>query len=63
MRDSRNYYTHYSSELKDKSLHGMELYYLTQRLKLLLTFALLLDSGFSKELLNKHINDKLGILL
>lgn len=48
---SRNYYTHYSNSLEKKALRGNDLYELSQRLKILLTCAFLMECGFeSKEL-------------
>ena len=49
----RNYYTHYSSDLKKHALKGPELFNLTQKLKVILVCAFLLEIGFDKDLLNK----------
>ncbi len=56
VRDSRNYYTHYSLHLADKALKDVELFYTTERLKVILVAFLLkeigiLDEKFEKEFL------------
>ena len=43
---TRNYLTHYDSNLKEKSARGEELYYLTQKLKGLIGVCLLKETGF-----------------
>lgn len=43
--DTRNYYTHYSSGLKDKAAKGMDLYMLSQALSTLVKCCLLADLG------------------
>lgn len=45
--DTRNYYTHWSADLRDKALRGEHAVYLTQRLLALLEMQLLLDVGFA----------------
>ncbi|MBC7936368.1 MAG: hypothetical protein H7Y86_13540 [Rhizobacter sp.] len=45
-KNTRNYFTHYSSSLKKKALDGKELYHLSERLKLLLLVLLLKETGF-----------------
>ena len=50
---SRNYYTHYSSGGEKNALKGQELFFLTEKLKILLVCAFLLEVGFSKEKLEK----------
>jgi hypothetical protein len=60
VKNSRNYYTHYSDISKAKALEGQELYILTEKLKILLVSAFLLEVGFERTLLenllenNKH---------
>lgn len=49
IKDSRNYYTHYSKSLEKKALKGSELYKLSQKLKILLTCAFLMECGFESE--------------
>jgi hypothetical protein len=57
---SRNYYTHYSSSGKKQALKGQELFYLTEKLKIVLVCAFLIEVGFDNEKLkslleqNKH---------
>lgn len=58
VKNSRNYYTHYSNTLKTKALKGKDLFYLSQKLKMILVCTFLLEIGFDKELLNKLIEDK-----
>ncbi len=45
---SRNYYTHYSKDGERKALKGSELYYLSERLKILLVCSFLIEAGFDK---------------
>ena len=49
VKDSRNYYTHYSKHKKKQALEGSELYYLSEKLKLQLMCAFLMEIGFTKE--------------
>jgi hypothetical protein len=58
IKNSRNYYTHYSSELKKKALKGSDLFYLAQKLKIVLVSAFLLEIGFEKKVLNQMLDDK-----
>ncbi len=53
---SRNYYTHYSSSLKKNALKGSELFYLAEKLKLLLVCAFLIEVGFSKKLIEEKLD-------
>lgn len=46
---SRNYYTHYSKKVKKKALKGGELFYLSERLKILLVCSFLIEVGFDKD--------------
>lgn len=48
VKHSRNYYTHYSSVGKKKALHGAALFYLSEKLKLQLVCAFLMEIGFTK---------------
>lgn len=54
---SRNYYTHYSSDGSKKALKGKELFYLTEKLKIVLTCAFLIEVGLKKEKL-EHLLEK-----
>ena len=58
VKNSRNYYTHYSTSLKKKALIGSELFYLAQKLKIVLVCAFLLETGFEKDTLNQMLDDK-----
>jgi hypothetical protein len=49
VKDTRNYYTHFSVHLKNKRVRGEELYYLTEKLKALLTCCILHIVGFNNE--------------
>jgi len=49
IRDSRNYYTHYDSKLISKAIKGSELFYLTEKLKIILIALILKESGFHRE--------------
>lgn len=55
VKNSRNYYTHYSKAGEKKALKGGELFYLSERLKILLVCSFLNEVGFEK--------DKLSLLL
>lgn len=48
-KNSRNYYTHYDARLEKKALKGSELYYLTERLKILLLTLLLKETNIVDE--------------
>jgi len=54
---SRNYYTHYSSDGKKNALKGGDLFYLSERLKILLVCAFLIEVGFDKKLLSKCLEN------
>ncbi len=49
VKNSRNYYTHYDKRLEKKALKGADLFYLSERLKILLTCAFLMEIGFTRE--------------
>ena len=51
VKDSRNYYTHYSERLQYKALTGSDLFYLSEKLKLILICAFLHKIGFDAKLL------------
>jgi len=51
--DSRNYYTHYNPEDEKKALKGEKLIFLTERLKVILACAFLLEAGFDRDKLQK----------
>lgn len=55
IKDSRNYYTHYNRNKKKNVLEGEELFYLSERLKILLVCAILEEIGITKDLLEKSI--------
>lgn len=57
VKHSRNYYTHYSSDGKKKALKGSDLFYLSERLKILLVCAFLMEVGFNKELLTTCLDN------
>lgn len=56
IKDSRNYYTHYSKSLEKKALKGNDLYKLSQRIKILLTCAFLMECGFDSKELETALN-------
>lgn len=56
VKDSRNFYTHYSPELEKKAVKGVALFYLTEKLKGLLICAFLMESGIKKDNLEKMLN-------
>lgn len=48
VKHSRNYYTHYSKKGVKKALKGGELFYLSEKLKILLVCSFLIEVGFDK---------------
>lgn len=56
VKHSRNYYTHYSSKSKKNALKGSELFYLSERLKILLVCAFLVEIGFDTELISTNLD-------
>ena len=57
VKHSRNYYTHYSDSSKKKALKGSDLFYLSQKLKILLVCAFLMEVGFEKEELSSSLSN------
>jgi hypothetical protein len=55
-KNSRNYYTHYDKSLENVALHGSDLYYLTERLKVLLICCVLSATSFSKPEIERLLN-------
>ena len=55
VKNSRHYYTHYSKKNKKKALEGKELFYLAEKLKIILAYAFLSEIGFSKEDLDLYL--------
>lgn len=49
VKNTRNYYTHYSQELRKKALRGYDLHFLTERLSILLQSCLMIELGISPE--------------
>lgn len=49
VRDTRNYYTHYGSQLSSKAAHGVSLYWLTEALSYMLIRCFLHEMGFSSK--------------
>lgn len=56
IKHSRNYYTHYSKDGKKKALKGGELYYLSERLKILLVCSFLMEVGFDRHKLSTYLD-------
>jgi hypothetical protein len=54
---SRNYYTHYSSGSEKNALKGGELFYLSEKLKLLLACSFLMEVGITKEELSMSLEN------
>jgi hypothetical protein len=50
-KDSRNYYTHYDAKMEKKRLKDSELYYLTEKLKVILICAILKETNLSSDLI------------
>ncbi len=57
VKHSRNYYTHYSEKRKNNVLKGHELFLLSEKLKILLVCAILMEIGFTKEKLTKLLDN------
>lgn len=57
VKHSRNYYTHYSKDGKRKALKVGELFYLSERLKILLVCSFLIEMGFNKEKLSSFMDN------
>ena len=57
VKHSRNYYTHYSEKGKRNALKGQELFFLSEKLKVLLVCAILMEVGFTKEKLTKLLDN------
>jgi ApeA N-terminal domain 1 len=49
IKDTRNYYTHYGKNLRDKAAKGEDLYWLTSSVSYLLLYFLLIEIGFKPE--------------
>jgi len=57
VKHSRNYYTHYSSGSKKNALKGSELFYLSEKLKLLLVCSFLMEVGITKDELSNSLEN------
>jgi len=57
VKHSRNYYTHFSEKGKKNALKGQELFFLSEKLKVLLVCAILMEVGFTKEKLTKLLDN------
>jgi len=49
VKNTRNYFTHYNEKLREKAASGADLFYLTEKLKILVETCLLSELGFSNE--------------
>jgi hypothetical protein len=58
VKDSRNYYTHYSLHLADKALKDGELFYATEKLKVILIALLLKEIGILNETFEKKFLER-----
>jgi len=54
--NSRNYYTHYDEELKDKAYKDDKLFYLTEKLRFLLIIIVLSETGFTNSEIDKFFS-------
>lgn len=57
VKHSRNYYTHYSKRGERQALKGEELFYLSERLKILLVCSFLIEVGFEKDKLSTLLDN------
>jgi hypothetical protein len=55
---SRNYYTHYDKSLDAMRLKDQDLYYATERLKIILMYSIMQEAGFSKKMLTAIFGNK-----
>lgn len=60
VKHSRNHYTHYPKKKKSKVLSSVDLFHLGQKIKGLLVAALLLETGVSKEIIEKMMKNQIG---
>lgn len=65
VRDTRNYYTHWSQRLEKRAAQEVDLYYLTSGARLLLDVTLLMELGFNKTQCTRLVerNDRLSKVL
>ena len=65
IRDTRNYYTHWSQRLEKRAAQEVDLYYLTSGARLLLDVTLLMELGFNKTQCTRLVerNDRLSKVL
>lgn len=57
VKNSRNYYTHYSKDGRKKALEGRKLFYLSEKLKVLLVCSFLIVSDFDKNKLSIFLDN------
>jgi len=57
VKHNRNYYTHYNTKYEKFALKEEKLYYLSEKLKLLLVCSFLIVVGFDKNKLSSFLND------
>lgn len=62
VKHSRNYYTHYNTKVSKNAIKDGDLFYLSERLKILLICSFLIELGFDQDNLAKQI-DKIKWLL
>jgi len=55
VKHSRNYYTHYSKDGEPKALKEVDLFYLSEKLKILLVCAFLIEIGFDRDKLSDFL--------
>jgi len=58
VKNSRNYYTHYDKSLEKKAKKGSALFYLKEKLKILLICIVLKETGFSNQQIEKLLEKK-----
>ncbi len=56
VKNSRNYYTHYSKKGQKKALKDVELFYLSEKLKILLVCSFLIEVGFDRDKLSRSLD-------
>ena len=55
-KNTRNYYTHYTSELREAAFQGRELYLVCQRLRVLMLILLFKELGLEESLVRQIVS-------
>ena len=55
--DTRNYHSHYTDDLREKALNGVELFWACEKLEMMFRILLLKNMGVEEELIRKRISN------